>query len=135
MPWQPPNVRGENCTTPEQLETYMNNWKLIFTMDEGDLYELTGCQAPCSRWEYSSTTVLKKDSETPRGTSPSLNMDMFYPNDNYQEKQQNYTYGLNDFFSDFGAYVGLFLGASMLTFYDSVASLHAICAKFFVKKK
>ena len=50
-------------------------------------------------------------------------MDMFYTNGNYDEKRQYYTYGLNDLFSDFGGYMGLFLGASTPTLYDAVTSL------------
>ena len=135
MPWQPLYVSGVNCTTKEHLDSYMNRWKGVSTMDEVRLYNLTGCQAPCTRWEYSSTTVMRKDKAPPRGTDPRLNMDLFYANGNYNEKQQYYTYGLNDLFSDFGGYMGLFLGASMLTFYDAVASLLDMFKKIVVTKK
>ena len=135
MPWQPQYVSGENCTTKEQLDSYMNRWNGVATMDEVQLYNLTGCQAPCTRWEYSSNTVMRKDMAPPRGTDPQLKMDVFYANGNYEEKRQYYTYGLNDLFSDFGGYMGLFLGASMLTFYDAVASLLVMWNKVCVTKK
>ena len=104
-------------------------------MDEVKLSKITGCQAPCSRWEYSSTTVLKKDVGIARGIGSRLKLDIFYANGNYQEKLQFYTYGMNDLFSDLGSFLGLFLGASLLTFYDVMASLHAMCTKLFFKKK
>ena len=83
-------------------------------MDEVELYKITGCQAPCSRWEYASTVVMKKDIPVldtlipARGTNTIFKLDIFYANGNYQEKHQYYTYGLNDLLSDFGGFLGLF---------------------------
>ena len=36
----------------------------------------------------------------------------------YEEKKQYLTYDINDFVADFGGYLGLLLGHSVLTFYD-----------------
>ena len=117
-----------------ELDNYMVHWKGIFIMDERKFYHLTGCQTPCSRWEYSSTQIFNKEQQPPKGSDPIMNLYVFYANNNYEIKEQYYTYDWNSLISDLGGYLGLLLGASVLTFYDAVSSLHDVWSHFFIKK-
>ena len=51
-------------------------------------------------------------------------MDVFFPNTNFKVREQYYTYEWADWYSDFGGYMGLLLGASMLTFYDLAQQIY-----------
>ena len=135
MPWQPSFVTGENCTTKDQLNNYMDHWKGIFTMDERKFHQLTGCKVPCSRWEYSSKQIFHQEYQPHNISDPLMTLNVFYANDNYEVKEQYYTYDWNSLVSDLGGYLGLLLGASMLTFYDALSSFHDTCSHFFIRKK
>lgn len=55
---------------------------------------------------------------------------MFYPNTNFKVREQYYTYDWIDLFSDFGGYMGLLLGASMLSFYDLARGIYKrVCGR------
>ena len=133
MPWQSSFATGETCTTKDELSDYMSHWKSIFAMDEHKFQDFTGCQAPCSRWEYSATPIYRKDKQPSNGSDPTMTLYAFYANGNYEVKEQYYTYDWNSFTSDLGGYLGLFLGASMLTFFDAVSSFHDTWSHLFLK--
>ena len=48
---------------------------------------------------------------------------MLYANGRYREGTQYYTYDVNSFFSDFGGYLGLLLGYSIVSFFDMAQDL------------
>ena len=45
-------------------------------------------------------------------------MELFYPNKDYTVVEEYIGYDFSSFVSDFGGYLGLLLGHSILTFYD-----------------
>ena len=47
----------------------------------------------------------------------------FYPGGRYAEKVYNHKYDFTSYIADVGGLVGLFLGYSMLSFYDGMKSL------------
>ena len=47
-----------------------------------------------------------------------LFLKFFYNNGRYYVNEQYYTYGLNSFVADFGGYLGLLLGHSILSVFD-----------------
>ena len=47
-----------------------------------------------------------------------LFLKFFYNNGRYYVNEQYYTYGVNSFVSDFGGYLGLLLGHSILSVFD-----------------
>jgi hypothetical protein len=60
---------------------------------------------------------------------------LFYSANIHVEKEQYFTYKWTDLISDFGGYLGLFLGSSILAIYDSFKSLFLGCTKKRVVKQ
>ena len=55
---------------------------------------------------------------------------MYFPGGNYEVTNEYYTYDENSFIADVGGYLGLFLGFSLLSFFDmGVESVNSIMAK------
>ena len=65
----------------------------------------------------SNPTISDSDNDT-------VYLEVFFPNTNFKMREQYYTYDWTDLFSDFGGYMGLLLGASMLTFYDLARGIY-----------
>jgi hypothetical protein len=54
---------------------------------------------------------------------------LFYSGNIYVEKEQYFTYQWSNLISDFGGYLGLLLGSSILAIYDNFKSLFLGCTK------
>ena len=90
-------------------------WQKLVNMDEQELYEETGCMAKCQRKEWE----IRKIFDDKREANDSLiGIFMFYANGRYQVGNQYYTYDLNTYVADFGGYLGLLLGYSILSFFE-----------------
>ena len=71
----------------------------------------------CRRKEYG--LVKLSEHEVPVAKAEGLTIMAFLMlGTNYNERRQFLIYGLTNFIADFGGYLGLLLGCSLLTFYD-----------------
>jgi hypothetical protein len=112
-----------NRTTPKLTcsDEEVNMWLVLSKefMDLGDraMSEKTGCLPSCTRNEY----VVKHEFDT-------INVDYKVPHSHlleigylgteYTVKEQYLVYGLPDLIADFGGFLGLLLGYSVLSFFD-----------------
>ena len=69
----------------------------------------------CRRMEWKAKSVYENYDQS---AEPTLSLKLFYNNGRYNIKEQYYTYGLNSFVADFGGYLGLLLGHSILSAFD-----------------
>ena len=122
MPWQPTNASMTLCSKHTELQKNLQIWHNIYNTNEHKFQEETGCIAPCTRQEF-KTKMIYQDTEDSR--EDILHLEMFYANTKHQVREQYYTYDWIDLFSDFGGYMGLLLGASLLTFYDLARGIYS----------
>lgn len=97
-------------------------WHGLQSMSEARLYKNTGCRATCERREWKTTLVY--DWNLPMDTNSSqLQLTFFFSNGMYQVKKEYYKYTFDNLMADFGGLVGLFLGQSILSFFDLACSI------------
>ena len=60
----------------------------------------------------------KNQTKSENQDKSTLSLKLFYNTGLYHIKEQYYTYGLNSFVADFGGYLGLLLGHSILSAFD-----------------
>ena len=95
-------------------------------MDEDGIYNLTGCFASCSKYEFETeeSRIVKRSNEemicfgeiceSPRF----LTVHVHFLNGRYEEREQYIIYDFNSMLADIGGYMGLLLGSSLLTVYE-----------------
>ena len=115
------------CLDQSELKKWKNIWHKLVNMDEQELYKETGCMAKCQRKEW---TISKIFDNKLKLNNSEVGMYMFYANGRYQVGRQYYTYDFNSYVSDFGGYLGLLLGYSIVSFFDMA---HGVLT-FFIKK-
>ena len=89
---------------------------------------MSGCLAPCHRWEYELADGMDPPHSTPHkydavvGEGEQwMSFVVKIPNGRYLEYQQYFIYLFEDFVADIGGFLGLLLGHSLLSLYDSTA--------------
>ena len=128
MSWQKQTEMDTRCQDPSELNQWKKIWGKLVKMDEHELYEETGCMATCQRNEWTISKIYDSNLE---GGNGSKNMvSMFYANRRYQVGSQYFTYDFNSYVSDFGGYLGLLLGYSMVSFFDMAQGV----LSYFVRK-
>ena len=122
-----------NCTLPWVAEVTKKDVHLCSSPKEYDLYhamtiramyqnseyieKVAKCIPGCKRMEY--TSKLLYQTKDPTLTDKWILRIHFY-RDKFPVKEQFYIYGIPNLIADFGGYLGLLLGYSLLGFYDSL---------------
>ena len=131
MPWQSQNTGNMICQDPTKLDEWKTIWDKLKKMDESELYDETGCIAKCKRKEWivkkiTDPSYLRDQLEN----GSQIEIHMFYNNGRHRVGKQYYTYGLNSYISDFGGYLGLLLGYSIMSFFATAqVLLRGLCKK------
>ena len=103
------------CTTQTQLQALANLSKLLEDGDENDIYEMTGCLAPCIKDQFSlKLDPLKEQIGSPRCE---VHFKFIMLDSSYKEEEQYIIYDKDSFIADVGGYMGLLLGSSLLSLY------------------
>ena len=78
------------------------------------------CTPACKRIEYSAKpfSVIRDPTMTDK-----LEVEIYFAKDKFPVNEQYYTYDGTSFIADFGSYLGLLLGYSMLAFFDTLMHL------------
>ena len=104
----------DNSNHSKVVEFY-HIWGRLITLDEVEIYRDIGCMRKCQRMEWRAKTVYENQEQSEK---PMLFLKFFYGNGRYFVNEQYYTYGPNSFVADFGGYLGLLLGHSILSVFD-----------------
>lgn len=123
LPWNSKNNSPELplCSNPEDYELFWNLSMTILKSSEGDISRLSDCKPSCNRKEFSSKQLAVKKAGSTEG-SP-LNLQFHYASNHIAIKEQYYTYDFYNLIADFGGYLGLLLGYSILGFIDTLMVL------------
>ena len=100
------------------------------------IYNMTGCLSACEkeRFDIRTTQIREKSGdEDPKGTRLKLRVSI--SDTSHTQEEEYIIYDLNSFIADFGGYMGLLLGSSILSIYNEferfVGTLHkAVTRKF-----
>ena len=87
----------------------------IDTMDEREIFELTGCMPGCEKSEFDLTIM----EETPKADQI-LSIYLTYLHGEYDLTEEYYIYDHISFIADIGGYLGLLLGYSLLSMYHTL---------------
>ena len=95
------------------------NW--LYTLDEREIYEITGCTPSCSKSKFEIVTRYQDNM-----LDDSKNVAEFrfvYPRGEYDLREEYYIYNWGSFIADVGGYLGLLLGSSALSMYHIITPL------------
>ena len=93
--------------------------------DAETVYEMTGCLAPCEKFEYDISEYsieLSSKSRVPRHICD-LILGLEMNDASFEEKKQFLVYDFNSIIADVGGFMGLLLGFSMLSIYSELEKL------------
>ena len=130
------------CSHPTDYLKYVNKAKSM-PKDPYSIKNIAKCSPSCIRYEYSAKLFRnRKVSEggTPfqyyktiqhlkdvvpeyDSSRPQVTYQIFYPEHEFPTREQVYTYDELNLISDFGGYLGLLLGYSILRFYHIAISM------------
>ena len=119
LPWvaEKENKSGNLCSLPEEHDLY--HATIINGMHQNSEYieKVAKCIPGCNRTEYSAKLAYNGHDPT---ISDKWKFTMNYVKDKFPVKEQFYIYGIENLIADFGGYLGLLLGYSLLGFYDNL---------------
>ncbi len=118
---------GRVCNEPIDLDNYIKLFKELHTDKLKQEVADFGCtRVNCETYSWRYDTVFEQSLETipqyyqPNVTSIQLTFQNTIP---VEVTKQTLVYGFTNFVADFGGYLGLLLGASLLSIFDSVTGL------------
>ena len=119
LPWSSKKV-APLCSSPEEYDTYHTRSMDILSFDTDQIERTIHCTPACNRIEYSSK--LFSTIKDPILTDKMI-INLYFAKDKFPVKEQYYIYDGAVFIADFGSYLGLLLGYSLLAFYDILRRL------------
>ena len=127
LPWSNASISDfAKCTEPGQYQAFLTTYDNIAKLSERSIAERTGCLPSCQRSEF-TVSILNRIVD-PVGEGSYIGY-FYYASGRYVEKSYHYEYDLFDLLADVGGYMGLLVGYSLLTVYDSIKYLSkmALC--------
>ena len=112
----------KTCSTKSQILKIMEESYRLITLTNAPLVQHTGCKMPCIYREYSlADTPLSGVVEN------SLGVNIMFGSGTEEVAKEQLIYPLDIFIADIGGCLGLFLGFSFLTLYDTLNQMVAGC--------
>ena len=109
------------CSQSEEYDRFWNISLMILSSSEKDISSMTGCKPSCTRMVYASKHVYTQKSNVL--TEKTMTVTLEYASNRFLTREQYYTYDYPDLIADFGGFLGLLLGHSILSLYDNVLYL------------
>ena len=138
LPWlskKYPHEEKPLCSHAWEYDQYLANSLKYF--DPDSLRNTAKCNPGCKRYEYS--TKLKRKGTLrnmeEEDTSQFVQFEFFYEQYEIQVREHVYAYDGLNLFSDFGGWLGLLLGYSILGFYDTLLSILGDVKKKLTQKR
>ena len=133
LPWnlKKANVtNGHLCSSEEDYLSYHKKTIGWMNTKSEFIENNLKCTPMCNRMAYSAKLVytqkLRKVDE--------FQLKIYYAHDKYPIKTQFYMYSTSNLIADFGGYLGLLLGYSLLGFYDTLADFFEYTRKMCKEK-
>ena len=130
LPWL--SDKPPLCTTPFGYKQYINAYAKILHFETHNFTQTANCKPSCKRVEY----LVKQFARYPKLHAKTyeylgkdetfhnaLQVDFFFGKDRFTTREQYYTYDFQNLLADFGGYLGLLLGYSLLGFYDTLSGI------------
>ena len=119
LPWRPKQIPQDlaSCSHPKEYDQYYKNMAHLIKSGPNSIMNITRCTPGCNRYDY--TAKLYKQWSYEGATSGIMEIDFFYHQHEVQVREHVYAYDFWNLISDFGGYLGLLLGYSLLAFYDA----------------
>ena len=110
-----------------EKQLYMSMAMPLTHDSDEEIYKVTGCKPCCTINEVSAKLVgrdfIEKDNDYANlyieGTENYVVIGLYYVSNKVTVKEEYYTYDTANIIADFGGYLGLLLGYSILGFYDN----------------
>ena len=118
LPWLSDDKKPP-CTEPGEYNHYVTMYQEVINFDTDEVNKIGMCTPKCLRDEYSVRHFQTYES----GQSDIWTLTLFFGKDRFQRRQQYYTYDFSQLLADFGGYLGLLLGSSIMGFYDTLMEL------------
>ena len=78
----------------------------------------TSCPLNCQRPVFSANNVLTYTANSSGGIGEKLIASLYYASTSHDRTTEYYTYGVSSLVADFGGYLGLLMGHSLMSLYD-----------------
>ena len=125
LPWMPKKL-GPMCSSPKDYDLYYDSIMGSIYHNTDHIQKVAKCNPACKRHEFSCKLFSTKP-------DPALvdrwGIKIFFSKDRFPVKEQFYIYDTANIIADFGGYLGLLLGYSLLGFYDSLLEIIVSIAK------
>ncbi len=97
----------------------------VSKMGEGELASASGCVPACERAEYGATSMWSSVIDIPGWPKNATALQFYYTGSGYVERQEYLVYNYSSLFADFGSYLGMLMGAWLLSLYEWARALYA----------
>ena len=130
LPWFS-NYVGPLCSLPEEYHYFHKKTMESMFYLTADIEKNLNCIPACHRIAYSAKPHKKLN--RPKLTDK-IEISIFFGRDEFTVREQYLIYDYANFVADFGGYLGLLLGYSVLGFYDTLADLIKTIVQKFKKR-
>ena len=119
LPWHPANTILPKCIENRQYRDFLAAYEEIASLSGFSIAKMTGCLPSCKRNEF-SLNIINRILATVPEDELRYNGYFYYPGGRYKKRLYHLTYDFTSYIADAGGLVGLFLGYSILSFYDGL---------------
>ena len=119
--------QGPACSSALEYDMYWAQTLASLEHNTDYIENVARCTPGCKRVEY---TAKLFNTAPNSALTDQWELSIFFAKDKFQVKEQFYIYDDANLIADFGGYLGLLLGYSLLGFYDTLMDL---CEKLFEK--
>ena len=121
LPWNNGKTQLPRCIEKEQYQSFLDTSDKISRLSGFSIAKKTGCLPSCKIYEY---TMEILDLINLRNGIAIFEGYFYFPGGQYWQKVYHYNYDFTSYIADVGGLVGLFLGFSMLGFYDGLKNAY-----------
>ena len=125
-----PNILGSQypdgipCNNKSQLVGLANITRFFRSADVNEIYGMTGCLSACEKDEYAMwVDPAEKVVNDHHSGKCEYHVRFQITQTSFKEEEQYVIYDTDSFFADIGGYMGLLLGCSLISLYNSLEAL------------
>ena len=117
-------TEGPLCQSASQLRAFANISGILQYGTAASIYSVTGCLSACekSRFDLRVNQIVEKPVR-PNMKQNLIRLRLSVTDTSYAKEEEYIIYDSNSFIADFGGYMGLLLGSSILSLFDALEDL------------